>query len=128
ILRDLNLSDQEQLHLLNVNASQIDANALSIVLKCTVCGGQLSASSELTETKSSLDMKLHLAADKVAAEALNKFVVFPENYLSGEIDRLAVEGSGTIDAPRIWNGTLSLQMSRVDRPEIHFDRGIVEIS
>src|SRR5437762_2402697 len=33
ILRDLNLSDQEQLHLLNVNASQIDASALSIVLK-----------------------------------------------------------------------------------------------
>lgn len=128
ILRDLNLSDQEQLHLLNVNASQIDANALSIVLKCTVGGGQISASSELTETKSSLDMKLHLAADKVAAEALNKFVVFPENYLSGEIDRLALEGSGTIDAPRTWNGTLSLQMSRVHRPEINFARAIVTIS
>ena len=128
ILRDLNLSDQEQLHLLDVNASQIDANALSIVLKCTVGGGQISASSELTETKSSLDMKVHLAADKVAAEALNKFVVFPENYLSGEIDRLALEGSGTIDAPRTWNGTLSLQMSRVHRPEINFDHAVVTIS
>jgi len=128
ILRDLNLSDQEQLHLLNVNASQIDANALSIVLKCTVGGGQISASAELTETKSSLDMKLHLAADKVAAEALNKFVVFPENYLSGEIDRLALEGSGTIDAPRTWNGTLSLQMSRVHRPAINFDSAVITIS
>jgi autotransporter translocation and assembly factor TamB len=128
ILRDLNLSDQEQLHLLNVNASQIDANALSIVLKCTVGGGQISASAELTETKTSLDMKVHLAADKVAAEALNKFVVFPENYLSGEIDRLALEGSGTVDAPRTWNGILSLQMSRVHRPEINFDRAVIEIS
>jgi autotransporter translocation and assembly factor TamB len=127
-LRDLNLSDQEQLHLLNVNASQIDANALSIVLKCTVGGGQISGSSELTETKTSLDMKLHLAADKVAAEALNKFVVFPENYLSGEIDRLALEGSGTIDAPRTWNGTLSLQMSRMHRKEINIDRAVIEIS
>jgi autotransporter translocation and assembly factor TamB len=127
-LRDLNLSDQEQLHLLNVNASQIDANALSIVLKCTVGGGQISGSSELTETKTSLDMKLHLAADKVAAEALNKFVVFPENYLSGEIDRLALEGSGTIDAPRTWNGTLSLQMSRMHRKEINIDRAVREIS
>src|SRR4029450_1060953 len=127
-LRDLNLSDQEQLHLLNVNASQIDANALSIVLKCTVGGGQISAGAELTETKTSLDTKVHVAADKVAAEALNKFVVFPENYLSGEIDRLALEGSGTIDAPRTWNGTLSLQMSRVHRPEINFDRAIVTIS
>jgi hypothetical protein len=128
ILRDLNLSDQEQLHLLDINASQIDANALSIVLKCTVGGGQISASAELTETKSSLDMKLHLAADKVAAEALNKFVVFPENYLSGEIDRLVLEGSGTIDAPRTWNGTLSLQMSRVHRRAINFDRAVITIS
>jgi autotransporter translocation and assembly factor TamB len=127
ILRDLNLSDQEQLHLLNVNASQIDANALSIVLKCTVGGGQISASAELTETKTSLDTKVHVAADKVAAEALNKFVVFPENYLSGEIDRLALEGSGTIDAPRTWNGTLSLQLSRVHRKEINFDHAVVTI-
>ncbi len=128
ILRDLNLSDQEQLHLLNVNASQIDANALSIVLKCTVGGGQISASAELTETMSSLDTKVHLAADKVAAEALNKFVIFPENYLSGEIDRLALEGSGTIDAPRTWNGTLSLQLSDVHRPAINFDRAVATIS
>jgi autotransporter translocation and assembly factor TamB len=128
ILRDLNLSDQEQLHLLNVNASQIDANALSIVLKCTVGGGQISASAELTETKSSLDTKIHLGADKVAAEALNKFVVFPENYLSGEIDRLALEGSGTIDAPRTWNGTLSLQLSDMHRPAINFDRAVATIS
>jgi hypothetical protein len=128
ILRDLNLSGQEQLHLLNVNASQIDANALSIVLKCTVGGGQISASAELTETKSSLDTKVHLGADKVAAEALNKFVVFPENYLSGEIDRLALEGSGTIDAPRTWNGTLSLQLSDVHRPAINFDRAVATIS
>ena len=128
ILRDLNLSDQEQLHLLDINASQIDANALSIVLRCTVGGGQISASSELTETKSSLDMKVHVAADKVAAEALNKFVVFPENYLSGEIDRLALEGSGTIDAPRTWNGALSLQLSDVHRPAINFDRAVATIS
>lgn len=127
-LRDLNLSDQEKLHLLNINASQIDANALSIVLKCTVGGGQISAASELTETKTSLDMKLHIAADKVAAEALNKFVVFPENYLSGEIDRLALEGSGTVDAPRTWNGTLSLQMSRMHRKEINFEHAVIQIS
>lgn len=128
ILRDLNLSDQEQLHLLDINASQIDANALSIVLKCTVGGGQISASSELTETKSSLDMKIHVAADNVAAEALNKFVVFPENYLSGGIDRLVLEGSGAIDAPRTWNGTLSLQLSDVHRPAINFERAVATIS
>ncbi len=128
ILRDFVLSDQEQLHFLQIDASQIDANYLALNLDCTVGGGQISASAPITETKSSLDTKLHLTAEKVASEALNKFLIIPENYLSGEIERLAVEASGTIDAPRTWNGTLSLQMNDVHRREINFDRGVVEIS
>ena len=128
ILRDLNLSDQEQLHLLDIDASQLDANALSIALNCTVGGGQISASAALTETKSSLDTKLHLTAQKVAADALNKFLIIPENYLSGEIERLTLEGGGAIDAPRTWSGTLSLQLNDVHRKEINFDRALIEIS
>ena len=128
ILRDFNLSDQEQLHLLTIDASQIEANALSVALNCTVGGGQISASAVLSETKSSLDAKLQVIAQKVAAEALNKFLVIPENYLAGEIDRLNLDGSGAIDAPRTWTGTLSLQLNNVHRPLINFDRGVVEFS
>ncbi len=128
VLRDLVLSDQEQLHLLDIDASRIDSNAMAIDLKATIGGGQLSASAALTETQSSLNAKINVAAEKVAAESLNKFLVLPENNLSGEIERLALDGTGVIDVPRTWNGTMSLQMSNVDRPEIHFDRGIVEIS
>ena len=128
ILRDFVLSDQEQLHFLQIDASQIDANYLAVSLDCTVGGGQISASAPITETKSSLDTKLHLTAAKVASEALNKFLIIPENYLSGEIERLALEATGTIDAPRTWNGTLSLQMNDVHRREINFDRGVIEIS
>jgi len=128
ILRDLNLSDQEQLHFLQVDASQIDANYIAVNINCTVGAGQISASAALTETKSSLDTKLHLVAQKVAAEALNKFLVIPENYLAGEIERLNLDGAGAIDAPRTWSGTLSLQMNDVHRSEINFDRGVVEIS
>jgi len=128
ILRDFNLSDQEQLHFLQIDASQIDANYLAVSLNCRVGGGQISASAPITETKSSLDTKLHLTAEKVASEALNKFLIIPENYLSGEIERLTLEATGTIDAPRTWNGTLSLQMNDVHRREINFDRGVLEIS
>jgi hypothetical protein len=127
-LRDLNLSDQEQLHFLQIDASQIDANYLAANINCTVGGGQISASAALTETKSSLDTKLHLSAEKLAAESLNKFLVIPENYLAGEIERLALDGTGVIDAPRTWNGTLSLQMTDVHRDPVNFERGVVEIS
>jgi len=128
IVRDVLLSDQDQIHLLNIDASRIDAGALGINLSCTVGGGQLSASAALTETQSSVNAKINVAAEKVASESLNKFLVFPENYLSGEIEHLALDGAGVIDEPRRWSGTFSLRISDVRRPDIHFDRGVLEIS
>jgi len=128
ILRDLVLNEQEQIRLLNIDASRIDSNAMAISLTATIGGGQLSASAALTETQSSLNAKINVTAEKIAAGSLNKFLVLPEDYLSGEIERLAFDAAGLIDAPRTWNGTMSLQMSDVHRPEIQFDRGVVEIS
>src|SRR5437667_1410793 len=128
IVRDVLLSDQEQIHLLNLDASHIDANTLRINLDCAIGGGQLSASTTLTETKSSLDTKIHFAAEKVAAESLNKFLIFPAGYLSGEIEHLALDGVGVIDMPRTWSGTMSLQISDLHRPEIDFNSGVVEVS
>jgi autotransporter translocation and assembly factor TamB len=128
VLRDLILSDQEQIRLLNVDASRIDTKTLGLKLDCAIGGGQLSASAALTETESSLNAKLNVAAQKIAAESLNKFLVLPEDSLSGEIERLALDLAGTIDVPSTWNGTMSLQISNVDRPEIHFDTGVIEVS
>ena len=128
ILRDLVLDEQEQIRLLNIDASRIDSNAMAISLTATIGGGQLSASAALTETQSSLNAKINVTAEKIAAGSLNKFLAIPENYLSGEIERLALNGTGVIDASRSWNGTMSLQMSDVHRPEMQFDRVVVEIS
>jgi hypothetical protein len=128
IVRDLVLSEQEQIHLLNVDASRIDANTLAINLNAAVGGGTLSAAITLGETKSSLETKIHLAAEKVAVESLNKFLAFPARTLSGEIEHLALNGTGVVDAPRSWSGTVSLEMSDVHGPEISFNRGVVEVS
>jgi len=128
IVRDVLLSDQDQIHLLNVDASRIDADALGINLNCTVGGGQLSAYAASTETQSSLNAKLNVAAEKVSWESLNKFLLFPENFLSGEIEHLTVDGSGIVDQPRTWSGNLSLRMSDVHRPELNLGRAVVEIS
>jgi len=128
VLRDLILSDEEQIRLLNVDASRIDTKTLGLKLDCAIGGGQLSASAAFTETESSLNAKLNVAGQKIAAESLNKFLLLPEDSLSGEIERLALDGTGTIDAPRTWSGAMSLQISNVDRPEIHFDTGVIEVS
>jgi hypothetical protein len=128
VLRDLILSDQEQIRLLNVDASRIDDETLGFKLDCAIGGGQLSALGALTETGSSLNGKINVAAQKIAAEFLNKFLFFPEDFLSGKIERLAVDGAGTIDVPRTWSGAMSAQINDVERPEIHFDTGIIDVS
>jgi autotransporter translocation and assembly factor TamB len=128
ILREVLLSDQEQIHLLKIDASKIDTNTLGLNLDCAIADGQLSASAMLTETKSSLDAKIHLTGQKIAAESLNKFLIFPASYLSGQIDDVVIDATGVIDQPRTWSGTLSLQMHDVHRPEIGFDKGVVEAS
>src|SRR5262249_3750182 len=128
ILRDLALTDQEQIRLLNIDASRIDSKALGLKLDAAIGGGQLSVSAGLNEAASSLNAKVNLAAEKIAAESLNKFFLLPENYFSGEIERLAVVGAGVIDSPRTWSGTMSLQLSDAHVPAVNFENGAVEVS
>src|SRR5439155_21619043 len=122
------LSGQEQIRFLNVDASRINTKALGLKLDCSIGGGQLSASAGLIETESSLNAKINITGQEIAAESLNKFLFLPEDSLSGEIARLSLDATGTIDLPRTWNGTLALQISNIDRPKIHFDSGVVEVS
>jgi len=128
VLRDLVLSDQEKIRYLNIDASRIDTKALGLKLDCAIGGGQLSASAGLIETASSLNAKINVTGQKIDAKSVNKFLFLPEGDLSGEIERLALDATGTIDLPSTWTGTMSVQISNVDRPEIHFDSGVVEVS
>src|SRR5438874_921405 len=71
---------------------------------------------------------LNVSAEKIATESLNKFLLLPETYFSGEIERLTLAGTGVIDSPRTWRGTMSLQVNDAHVPAMNFERGAVEIS
>src|SRR5438874_10638537 len=128
VLRDLALSDQEQIRLLDIDASRIDSKALAVKLDGAVGGGKVSVSATLNEAGPSLNAMLNVSAEKIATESLNKFLLLPENYFSGEIERLTLAGTGVIDSPRTWRGTMSLQVSDAHVPAVNFDRGAVEVS
>ncbi|HJY53234.1 MAG TPA: translocation/assembly module TamB domain-containing protein [Candidatus Udaeobacter sp.] len=128
ILRALALSDQDQIRLLNIDASRIDSKALVLTLDGVVGGGQLSVSAALNEGGSFLNAKVDLAAEKIPADSLNKFLSLPENYLTGEIERLALVGTGVIDSPRTWSGTMSLRAADAHLPAVNFDKATVEVS
>src|SRR5213079_142174 len=55
ILRDLSLSDQEQIRLLIIDASRIDSKALAVKLDGIIGGGQFSVSAGLNEAGSSVN-------------------------------------------------------------------------
>jgi len=128
ILRNFVLGDRDQIHLLNVDASRIDANTLPINLNCAIGGGRLSAAGTLTETESSLDAKIHIAAEMLKAEAMNKFLFLPAGDVSGEIEHFSLNGTGLVDMPRTWSGTMSLRVSDVHWAPIALGSGAVEVS
>jgi len=128
ILRDVALTDQEQIRFLSIDASRIDSKVLAVKLDAVIGSGPLSASATLNETGSSLNAKVNVTAERIDAESLNKFLSLPENYLSGKVERLALDGTGVIDSPRTWRGTLSLGVSDAHLPALNFERGAVEVS
>src|SRR5712692_4320262 len=103
LLRDLVLNDQERIRSLNVDASKIGSNILSFKLDGVIGAGTISTSITLSSTKSSLQTKLHLLAENVAAEALNKYLTLPADFMRGEIERFGIDGTGVIGTPRTWN-------------------------
>ncbi len=128
VLRNLVLTDQIQIRLLQVDASHIDSNVLVAKLDSIFGGGQLSASVALSQTESSLSLKTNVDAEKIAIGSLNKFLFLPDDYLSGEIERFALDGTGAIGAPRTWSGTMSVRVSNAHLPGVNFKTGTVEIS
>lgn len=128
IVSDLALTEQDQIRVLKIDASRIDSKALDVDFSGMIGGGQLSVSVALNESASSLNAKVNLAAENIAAASLNKFLVLPENYFSGQVERLALVGAGAIDSPRTWSGTMSLQATEAHVPGISFDKAAIELS
>ena len=128
ILREVALSNDERIRELRVDASRIGERKLAINLDYSVGAGKLSGSFALNEAQSSLNTDLHLHAENVPAGVINKYAALPEDFIRGQIEKLDVDLSGLISAPRTWQGKLIAQISNFQQQGIAFDRGIFQIS
>jgi autotransporter translocation and assembly factor TamB len=127
ILRDLALGD-DRIHLVNLDASHIDQKKLLLNLDSAVGGGKITGSAVWSETPTSLNSKIHLLAENVDAAALNKYATLPEGFLRGNIERLIIDGSGVLDSPRTWTGTVAAQIHNFRVQEAGFDRCVLQLS
>ena len=127
IVRDLALNNDERIRSLNVDASRINARTLAISLESEIGGGKISGSVALSETRSSLNTEIHLNAETVAADALNKYFGLSDGFARAEIARVNVDGTGVLNSPRTWNATATAQVSDFHGQGIVFDRGDFKI-
>ena len=118
ILRDLALNDQERVRLLNVDASKIGAKTLSMNLEAVIGAGTISGSMTLNETRSSLNTKIHLLAERIEAAALSKYLGLPEGFIGGQIERFSLDGTGMLNKPNSWTATMSAQANDLRCPAI----------
>lgn len=126
-IRNLILDERDQFRLVNVDASRIRSKTLSATVEAAL-GGPFSASLRLQQTDSSLNTRLRVEGERIAAATLNKYVALPEDYLSGEIERLNVDLAGVLNRPDSWNGSASAQVSNFRHPQIAFDRCLFTVS
>jgi hypothetical protein len=128
ILREVALSNDERVRELRVDASRIGERKLAINLDYSVGAGNLFGSFALSEAQSSLNTDLHLHAENIPTGVINKYVALPEGFIRGQIEKLDLDLSGLISAPRTWQGKLIAQFSNFEQQGIAFDRGIFQIS
>jgi hypothetical protein len=128
ILRNLALTDSDRIRLLAVDASHIDADQLTFNLDAAIGGGTISGSVALQQAGSSLRAKMHLVGQHVGIEDLNKYTTQPNGSLAGTMQELIIDGTGVLNAPRTWDGTITARTTDFHGGETAFDGCDLEAS
>jgi hypothetical protein len=128
VVRNLALNDEERIRSLSIDASKTATKTLSINLDALTGTGTVSGSIAFSETRSSLNTKVHFLGKTVDAASLNKYVDLPDGFISGQIEHLSLNGIGILNAPRTWSGTISAQASNICVQQVTFDYCVFELS
>ena len=99
-----------------------------MVLDASLARGTVAGSAALSETARSLNTKLRLVAENVSLDTLRGYLGRPPEFLTGDMQHLAITSDGVIDAPRTWNGTLEAQISNLRQESLFFDRCVLKVA
>ncbi|HEY8835291.1 MAG TPA: hypothetical protein VIM09_06865, partial [Chthoniobacterales bacterium] len=128
VISGLKLDEQNQFRLIAFDASHIAGRRLEVVLDASLAGGTIAGSLGLSETAESLNTKLRLVAENVSLDTLRGYLGRSPEFLAGDVQRLAIEADGTIDAPRTWTGSLQAQINNLRQENLFFDRVVVSVA
>jgi hypothetical protein len=122
VISGLVLDERDQFRLIAFDASHISSRSLEVVLDASLAGGTVAGSMALKETGESLNTKLRLVAENVSLDTLRGYLGRPPEFLAGDVQRLAIEADGTLDAPKTWTGSVQAQINNLRQDALFFDR------
>ncbi|MEY2508125.1 MAG: translocation and assembly module TamB [Verrucomicrobiota bacterium] len=125
VISGLVLDEQNQFRLIAVDASHIASRSIEVVLDSSLAGGTIAGSIALSEAADSLKMKMRLVAENVSLDTLRGYLGRPPEFLAGEVQRLAIEADGILDAPKTWTGSLKAEINSLRQESLFFDRVII---
>jgi autotransporter translocation and assembly factor TamB len=125
VISGLALDQQNQFRLIAVDASHIPSRSIEVVLDSSLAGGTIAGSVALSETADSLKMKMRLVAENVSLDTLRGYLGRPPEFLAGEVQRVAIEADGILDAPKTWTGSLKAEINSLRQESLFFDRVVV---
>ena len=128
ILGGLVFDETNQIRLLAFDASHISSRSLEVVLDASLAGGTVAGSAALSETAHSLNTKLRLVAENISLDTLRGYLGRPPEFLTGDVQHLAIACDGVIEAPRTWNGTLEAQINNLRQESLFFDRCVLKVA
>ena len=127
VISGLVLDERDQFRLIAFDASHISSRSLEVVVDASLAGGTVAGSMALKETAESLNTKLRLVAENVSLDTLRGYLGRPPEFLAGDVQRLAIEADGVLDAPRTWTGSVQAQVNNLRKENLFFDRVTVGV-
>jgi autotransporter translocation and assembly factor TamB len=143
-LRNLVLDDQTQLRVVNLDASKIDSKKLGVAIQGILAGAKIDGNVSLAEEAKSLETKISFAIEDASLQAVTEYLEPPKLEqgrikppevdaarpepagISGIVKRFAIVGSGQLDKPNSWNGSITGQINDLSAGGVVLDNVTID--
>ena len=143
LLRDIVLDEQTKLRLVNVDASHLATNSLSLKIEANLVGAEISGSISLGEEKAAMAAGIDFVAHDLSLATLTAYISPPtieganvdgpkvkldttKPALRGDVRRVAIKMKGELEKPRSWNGSIAGEVENLAAGGMVFDSAKVD--
>jgi len=144
-LRDLVLDEKTRIAIINLDASRAAANALDLKVEGVVAGAKISTSISLGEKAAAMNAGIDFVAENMSLEALTRYIDPPdlegadvdgpeielaakESLVRGDVRRLAIKGTGQLERPKSWSGSVVGTIDNLAAGGVVFDSAAIDVS